>query len=428
VSEPAAARDEAAACGASLWRNRDYMCWWTGTGLSLLGNSVSVIAFPLLVLFGGGSVFDAGLIAAAGRLGALATRLWGGAIADRYSRKAILITGLLAQSVLMVAVMWSVHTGHVVVPVLTGIAAASGLLAGIDSSATLPAMRRLVPRRQLAARAAQEQGLQQAAQLAGSPVAGLLFGIARWLPFGFDAVSFLAASIGIALIRKPLGPDKHAVTARRYTAGITADIRDGIRIVAREPFLRYTTAWAAMTNLVGSSVILLAMALLKQQGTGPFAISTTNAVILAGGVLGSILAGRILAAVGSYRIFVLGNWTYVVSLGAVALTQTPWQLALAAGVFVFASVPVASVWEAYTATLVPDEMFGRVGATMSFAAQSLTWAGALLAGTLADQFGARTALACFAALLIPFAAANHAKGSLRVMRTPLDEVNELPHG
>lgn len=226
MSEPAAARDEAAAWGASLWRNRDYMCWWTGTGLSLLGNSVSVIAFPLLVLFGGGSVFDAGLIAAAGRLGALATRLWGGAIADRYSRKAILITG---------------------------IAAASGLLAGIDSSATLPAMRRLVPRRQLAARATQEQGLQQAAQLAGSPLAGLLFGIARWPSFGFDAVSFLAASIGIALIRKPLGPDKHAVTARRYAADITADIRDGIRIVAREPFLRYTTAWAATTNLVGSS-------------------------------------------------------------------------------------------------------------------------------------------------------------------------------
>ncbi len=406
-----------------LWRNRDYMSWWTGTACSLLGSNITVIAMPLLVLFDHGSVLDAGLIAAAGRIGALLTRLWGGALADRYSRRAILIAGPLAQAVLMAVVTWLVFTGHVVIPALAGIALVAGLLTGIESSATLPAMRRLVPREQLAARAAQEQGLQQATQLAGSPLAGLLFGITRWLPFGLDTLSFVAASIGTALIRTPLGPDRATGPARR--GGLVADITDGLRIVARHPFLRYTTGWVAVTNLVGSSVILLGMALLAQQGHGPTAISVTNAVILAGGVAGAVVAGRIVAAVGARRVFLLGNWVYVASLGLVALTRAPWQLAVAAAVFVFASVPTASVWEAYIATLVPDALFGRVGATTSFAAQSLTWLGAILAGVLADQFGARVALACFAALLVPFAVANHATKALQLMRTPLEKVTEL---
>ncbi|MFR9775580.1 MFS transporter [Micromonospora sp. MS34] len=425
MTAPEAARTWTERRPASLWRNRDYMCWWTGTALSLLGSNVSVVAFPLLVLFGGGSVLDAGLIAAAERVGALLSRLWGGALADRHPRRAILIGGPLAQAVLMGVVAWLVYAGHVVVPVLTAIALVAGLLAGIGSSATLPAMRRLVPREQFASRAAQEQGLQQATQLAGAPLAGLLFGIARWLPFGFDALSFVAASIGIALIGKPLGPDPDPAAGRRGRGGLVADIRQGLRIVVRQPFLRYTTAWVAVTNLVGNSVILLGMALLEQQGHGPRTISVTNAVILAGGVVGAIVAGRIVAVIGSRRVFLLGNWAYVFSLGLVALTRTPWQLALAAALFVFASVPTAAVWEAYVATLVPDELSGRVGATTSCAAQSLTWVGALLAGVLADQFGARTALACFAALLVPFTIANHTAKALQLMRTPLARLAEL---
>ncbi|MGH3505049.1 MAG: MFS transporter [Nocardioidaceae bacterium] len=409
----------------SLWRNRDYMCWWTGTALSMLGSNMAVIALPLLVLFGGGSVLEAGLLAAAERFGALLTRLLGGALADRYSRRVILVASPLVQAALMGTVATLVYAGHVLIPVLIGLALVAGMVTGFESSATLPAMRRLVPREQLAARAAQEQGLHQATQLAGSPLAGLLFGVARWLPFGLNAVSFVAASVGTLLIRKPLGPDPDAVGDQRQQQGLLADIRDGVRVVLQHPFLRYTTGWVAVTNLVGSSVILLGMVLLKQQGYSPQTISVTNAFILAGGILGALLAGLVIAAVGSRRVFLLGNWAYVVCLGLVALTHAPWQLAITAGVFVFVSVPTASVWEAYTATLVPDHLFGKVSATTSFAAQSLTWVGALLAGAIADQYGARVALCCFAALLVPFTIANHATPALRLLRTPLAQVREM---
>jgi hypothetical protein len=34
----------------SLWRNRDYMWWWSGNSVSLLGTYVSAMAFPLLAV------------------------------------------------------------------------------------------------------------------------------------------------------------------------------------------------------------------------------------------------------------------------------------------------------------------------------------------------------------------------------------------
>ena len=139
-------------------------------------------------------------------------------------------------------------------------------------------------------------------------------------------------------------------------------------------------------------------------------------------MLASVLAGLIIKKLGSGRVFVLGGWIYVVSLGLAAVATRPWQIAVAACLFV--SVPVVSVWEAYTAVFVPDRLIGRVGAVSNFAAQSLVWIGILLVGFLADQFGAPAAVLCFTALLIPPAVGGHFARSLTLLETPLEQVEE----
>ena len=223
----------------SLWRNRDYTCWWSGTGFSLIGSYMSVMAFPLLVIFTTGSVFDAGVIAAAGRIGILITTLWGGVLADRFSPRLILLAVPLAQTAIMGVVAWSVYAGHVLIPLLAGASLVDGAMVGIHQGATRPALRRIVPRKQFADRAAQEQGLHQVAMLVGSPLAAFLFTVSRWLPFAADAVSFVFASAGAALIGRPLGPDRtgHGVLAatgdqagRRH---IIADVHEGLSFVRR---------------------------------------------------------------------------------------------------------------------------------------------------------------------------------------------------
>ncbi|TCC48893.1 MFS transporter [Kribbella capetownensis] len=408
----------------SLWRNRDYLSWWTGTAFSVLGSNVSVVAFPLLVVFGTGSVFGAGVIAAAGRIGLLITTLWGGALADRVSRRLILVGVPLLQAVLMAGVTIIIWTGHVWIPVLGAIGLLAGLLVGVASGAELPALRRIVPREQFAARAAQEQGLHQAAQLIASPLAALLYTLARWLPFALDAVTFLLGSLFSALIRRPLGPEPRSDDSGGKPSFL-ADVRGGLRVVRRTPFLRYTMVWVAVTNMVGNSFLLLLIVLLKERGAGPRTIGVINSMVLIGGLLGAVLAGRILERAGSRRVFLIGGWVYVVTLALAAVSPQQWQIALTAALFVFASVPTVSVWEAYLASLVPDEFVGRVGSVANFAAQSLVWLGLLLVGLLVDHLGATVGVLCYAALLVPFAVCNLFARSLAVLSTPLAQVREV---
>ena len=419
----------------SLWHNRDYVSWWAGSAFSTLGSNISLVAMPLLIVFTTGSLTGAGVIAAAGRLGSLVTVLWGGALADRVSRRLILVTVPLGQAALMAVVTWSVHTGRIAIALWAGVGLFEGMLAGIAMSATLPTLRRIVPREQFAARAAQQQGVQQATQLVASPLAAYLVTAVRWLPFGLDAASFVLASAGASLIRRPLGPDASpprtsvppAGGSRQTVPGrsVIRDIREGLVVVSRNGFLRYTLSWVAVTNMVGNSVMLLLIALLRQRGMGPRTIGLTNCVVLAGGIIGALLCGRIIKALGSRRVFLAGGWIYVATLGLAAVAPASWAAAAAVSLFVFTSVPTASVWEAYTVSLVPDRLTGRIGSVSSFAAQSLTWVGFLVAGWLVDTFDAPTAMLCFAGLLIPFAVGNHLATALTLLDTRPEHLQEL---
>ncbi|MEO3754100.1 hypothetical protein [Streptomyces sp. B6B3] len=182
----------------------------------------------------------------------------------------------------------------------------------------------------------------------------------------------------------------------------------------------------AVANLVGNSFMLLVVALLASRGATPEVIGVTNAGVLAGGIAGALLAGAILRRMRALRVFQLGGWIYVVSLATAAVVPAPWQIGLAAAAFTFASVPTVTVFEAYTARLIPDRLVGRVSAISAFCAQSLTWLGMLLAGWLASEFGATVAALCFAAILVPLAIAGHLARSLALLRTPLHLVEEIP--
>jgi MFS family permease len=103
-----------------------------------------------------------------------------------------------------------VHDARAPLPLLIVAAAISGLAGGIASGAQTPALRRIVPAEQMTAASSQMQGRAMAAELIGGPLGGFLFSLARWLPFGADAASFLFEAAGAGLIRQPLGPTGHA--------------------------------------------------------------------------------------------------------------------------------------------------------------------------------------------------------------------------
>ena len=268
----------------SLWRNGDYVGWWIGNTLSAVGTSVSAIAFPLLVLAATGSVSKAGLIGSANLVGVLATALWGGALADRVSRRAILVVGPLAQGAVLAGVTLVADLPHPSMPLLVAASLLSGLLSGMVLGASTPALTRIVTSEQLVTANSQAMSRDMLAQLLGAPLGGLLFSLARWVPFGADALSFVFAALGALNIRRPLGPDRSQEAPR---TSLLTDVGAGLRFVRAQPFLRFVVVMASLMNMVAQAFLLLLIALVAHRGGGSTTVGLVSSTMVAGGFVGS---------------------------------------------------------------------------------------------------------------------------------------------
>jgi MFS family permease len=406
-----------------LLLTRDYAGWWSGNTISALGTSISSIAFPLLVLYATGSVAKAGVITAASMIGTLATTLWGGALADRASRKAILIIGPVIQAVALGTVALLAHSGPIPLFMLAAMACVSGLASGVTLGAQAPAMRRIVPPAQLATATSQMFGRDMAAEIIGSPLGGFLFSVARWLPFGADAVSFLFASLGAAVILRPLGPDRRS--AEQQTTMI-ADIREGIRFVRRQPFLRFVVIFGSLINVIGAAYSLAFIAVLKYRGATPTEIGLVMSVALAGGIAGAVAAPVVLRRVPARLVLYVTVWLFALSTAGGAIAPRLWEIAIALLIGMIGMAPLNVVIEAYAVRLTPDALMGRTSAVIRFGAMSLQWTGPLLAGLLADLLGPPGGALALAAALVPFGISVHVARSLSVLDQSLEKVTEFP--
>jgi MFS family permease len=405
----------------SLWQNRDYVGWWTGNTVSALGTSVSAIAYPLLVLFATGSVGKAGLVGSAELVGVLASTLWGGALADRVSRRAILTIGPLVQAIVLGAVAIVVRAGHVSIPLLVLAALLTGLSAGVVMGASTPALRRIVPKEQIATANGQMLGRDLAAQLLGAPAGGFLFGVARWLPFGADAISYLFAAAGAAAIRTPLGPDRQAHEADNT---MLQDIAAGFSFVRQQPFLLFVVCWASVLNAVAQAFTLLFIALVKYRGGGPGEIGVISAVALAGGIAGSVI-GPALAQRVRPKLLVRGAaWAFALAFGIAAIVPRPWEIGIVIFIAMLTMVPMNVIIQSYVVRLVPDHLSGRVTAVSRFGLYALEWTGPLLAGGLATLFGVPGGTIALLIVMVPLAIALHVTRSLAILDTPVERVTE----
>ena len=84
--------------------------------------------------------------------------------------------------------------------------------AALFSAAAAGALRALVPRPQLPAATAAQSGRQAAVQLAGPPLGGALFSIARALPFVVDALSYAFSTLSLLALRTPFQETRRPAT------------------------------------------------------------------------------------------------------------------------------------------------------------------------------------------------------------------------
>jgi MFS family permease len=426
----------------SLWRNRDYIGWWVGETVSDYGSSLSFVAYPLLMLLETGSAAFAGIVGAAGSVGMLVTMLIGGALADRYSRRVILTVGPLLEALAVGTVVFAVATHHVTVVHVASVGFIQGVLSGLTSGAVRPAMRRIVPAGQLPTAFAQLQGRSMAIRLAGPPSGGFLFSIARWVPFLVDTLSFLASTIGVLLIRRPLGPDAADPTESASAApttsaapksadpandgakreSIVASIAAGLRFIRGNAYLRYLTVWTAVMNATLTGLMLLVIVLIRDRGGSPTLVGAVNSIGAAGGLIGAFLAVRIAKRMHGRSVVLVTSWVVVVVFVGIALVPAPWQVGLMLALLLIVVGPINVIFATYETRMIPDALSGRVSNAVDFGASTLQWLGPLGGGLLAAAYGPSVAMLLFVVPVAVIAVSAHLASGLHVLDRSIDEI------
>lgn len=398
-----------------LRRNLRFQLLWGGSAASTLGLHVSDTAYPLLLLAMTGSSTLAGAFGALQMAASVLCGVHGGSVADRYDHRRVLIA---ADSVRLLATL-SVPLAMA----LDAFSVAHALLVAVVTGATLAysgpvrllAVRSVVAPEQLRQALAQDEARMSGAGLAGPPLAGLLLGAGRAVPFLGAALASLLSLATACLVRfprraEPAAPADAATagtaagTTTGTTTGATAAQKDsgalaGFRHLVADRTLRSTLAVVFGINLVGSAVVLPVIVVLRDQGVSSGGIGLALAGEAVGAMAGALLVARLHRLAGPGALLLAVAW-FAVPLFLAPLLPGGAVTVFAALFLMGLGVPALRVMiDILVFQQVAEELRGRViAATMTLFTVGMP-AGLFGSGVLLDHVAPGTALAVLALLL-----------------------------
>ncbi|HKG64678.1 MAG TPA: MFS transporter [Solirubrobacteraceae bacterium] len=335
-----------------LRRRRELRLLMIGQGVSLLGSAVTLVAIPVQMYDETGSTVAVGLVGATQFVAIVALALLGGALADAFDRRRLMIGAELGSLAVTIALCANALLAQPQVWLLYG---ASALLAGLMAILRPPLdalVPRLVERRELAAASALYGAVRNAAGLGGPALAGVMIAVAGFpATYGVDGLTFLVSLAALWRLRTPPpAPDAEPPSWR--------GIVEGLRFARSKPVL-------IGTYLIDINAMFFAM---------PEALFPAYAQRHGGAAVAGFLYAA--PAAGALALSLASGWTrHVIRHGrAVVVAAAGWGaaivvfglagplwLAIAALVVAGASDAVSAIFRGTIWNeVVPDRMRGRL--------------------------------------------------------------------
>ncbi|MCX5001441.1 MFS transporter [Streptomyces sp. NBC_00638] len=384
---------------------RDVRLLWLTNAVDGLGTQTSGVVFPLLLLHLGHSPAVAGVFASAAALTGVALGPLVAVPADRGHRRRIMIASAVLAAAAMAGLAIAAAQGRTSLRILVALALTERLCAVTYEAAARGALAHLVALPdELPRVAAGIQTGDQVALVAGPALGGVLFQLARPLPFLADTLSYAVTALGVRAIRTPVDEPRGERGPRPGVLGtlraVPGDVGAGLALVARSAVLRLVVTW---TSVASGVVTLLSFTVLFVLGAhgGTAATGLVLAASGAAGLLGSLLSVRVVRRFGARRALMTATWLLIVPTAALTAADGPWAFGAAfAGLCVL--VPVITVVLSSAAiAATPRETQSRAGAVIGSAA-ALAAAGApAAAAVLVAEAGPRApALLCTVAVVV----------------------------
>lgn len=397
----------------SLARNRDFTALWVGATVSELGSRVTTFAMPLVAYALTGSALWAAAAEAVFLLGMVAMLLPAGMIADRSHRLRVMRLSLGTGAALHASLVLAGIAGALTLAHLLLVAVVSGLATGLFGPAESSAIRAIVTQDELPTALSQQQARQHVAALAGGPVGGALFTVTRWAPFALDAATYTVGWLLLGRVRTDLAP-----TGPRGRARPLRDLAEGFRFVWTRPFLRVLLCWAPLVNLAINALFFVALLRLIEAGFPAWQIGLVETAIGTFGILGAIVAPRLIDRFPTGPLTVVIAWSFVPLSVPLALWNHPVAMASAASIGMFLNPAGNAGIGAYRMAVTPPELLGRVQATMQFASMMAMPLAPALAGVLLAGLDGRRAVLVLTAVTAAVALIPTLSASVRRVPRP----------
>ncbi len=393
-----------------------------GQLLSNAGTQSTSIAYPLLVLAVTDSAAKTGLVAFARTLPAVLFALPAGVAADLWNRKRLMIAADGVRVLALASLAATILLHRIAFWAIPLVAFVEGAGASLFSAAHAGALRAVVPARQLPAAAGAQTGRQAAVLLAGPPLGGALFGLARALPFLVDAVSYAFSTISLLAMRTPFQQEREP-----DFLSLRSRLAQGFRFVWRQPFLRTCALLFGLTNFIGPGLLLALVVIGTRQGLSGGEVGGLVAAFGLCLLLGSIVSPLVRRVLPVRAVLVLELWTW---LGCGVFLVWPSVYVLTAGILPTAlAIPSTdSVVHGYRIAMTPDRLLGRAESVRSTISLLIAPLGPLAAGVLLGAVSARATIALFAAVSLALALWGTLSPSIRAAPS-LDRLDDLAgHG
>ena len=366
----------------------NYRLWFWGQMISMLGTWMQITAQGFLIYDITRSPVYLGYVGFASGLPTWVFMLYGGVIADRFSRRKILV---ITQSIMMaLAAILAILTftslvqpWHIIV-----LAFLLGTANAFDAPSRVSFVNELVDKPDLTNAIALNSTMFNTATATGPAIAGIAYAVAgpAWC-FTINAVSF----IGVLIALNKMKLKKHVISLSGRSA--FAEIKEGLKYIAREPIIRVIFLMVASMSLFGLSFATLLPAWSVNILGGN---SATNGFLQSDRGAGALASALFIASLGRFeykgKLLTIGSIAFPVMMftfSFVHIIPASLMIIFALGSALILAMNIAN---SLVQTLVPDHLRGRVMGVYTLTFFGLLPIGSLMMGVLAEHFGEAEAI------------------------------------
>jgi MFS family permease len=367
-----------------LRRDPDFRRLWTGQAVNIIGSQITRVTLPYQVFVHTGSMAALALLTLVQLIPIMLFSLSGGAIADAFDRRRVLLVtqvGLAATSLALVALSLQ---SQMSMPALYAVAFVAAAFSAVDSPTRTSATPRLVPPERLRAAIALGQLTFNGGSVLGPVIAGVLIGtVGAAGAFAADVATY-AFSLAMLVRIRPIRP-----LAGASRPGLAA-VREGLRFVRSRRLILSTFAIDLNAMIFGMPTAVFPALALDVFRVGPIGLGLLNAAPAAGAFIAIAFSGALqrVRRIGRGIVLAVVAWGAAIALFGLSTLFFPIALlflAIAGAADVISAVFRSSVVQMEA----PDELRGRVAAIHILVVTGGPRVGDIEAALVASAIGAQ---------------------------------------